>query len=49
MFMPQQDEIDHMKDSFYEDKFRKYHMKILFGDLNAEVGRETIFKRAIGN
>jgi hypothetical protein len=35
-----------MKDRFHEelehvfDKFPKYHMKILFGDFNAKVGRE---------
>jgi hypothetical protein len=28
--------------------FSKYHMKILLGDFNAEVGREDIFK-PIGN
>jgi hypothetical protein len=26
------------------DKFPKYHMKILFGDFNAKVDREYIFK-----
>jgi len=45
---------DESKDSFYEeleqvfDHFPKYHMKILLGDLNAKVGRENIFKPAIG-
>ena len=29
--------------------FPKYHMKIIFGDFNAKVGRENIFKPAIGN
>jgi hypothetical protein len=29
--------------------FSKYHMKILFGDFNAKVGREDIFKPTIGN
>jgi hypothetical protein len=44
-----------VKDSFYDElervfnKFPKYHMKILLGDLNAKVGREDIFKRTIGN
>jgi hypothetical protein len=44
-----------VKDSLYEelehvfDKFPKYHMKILLGDFNAEVGRENIFKPTIGN
>jgi phage-related protein len=41
-----------VKDSFLErifDKFPKYHMKILLGDLNAKVGREDIFKLTIGN
>jgi hypothetical protein len=44
-----------MKDSFCEelerifDKFPKYHMKMLLGDLNAKVCREDIFKLTIGN
>jgi hypothetical protein len=44
-----------MKDRFHDeleqvfDKFPKYHMKILLGDLNAKVGREDIFKTTIGN
>jgi hypothetical protein len=44
-----------MKDSFYEqlervfNKFPKYSMKILLGDFSAKVGREDIFKPAIGN
>jgi len=29
--------------------FPKYHMKILFGDFNAKVGRENIFKPTTGN
>jgi hypothetical protein len=52
---PTEDKTDDVKDSFYErlerifDKFLKYHMKILLGDLNAKVGREYIFKPTIGN
>jgi hypothetical protein len=52
---PTQDKTDEVKDSFYEelervfDKFPKYHTKILLGDSNAKVGREDIFKPAIGN
>jgi hypothetical protein len=44
-----------VKDSFYEelervfDKFPKYHMKILLGDVNSKVDREDIFKLTIGN
>jgi hypothetical protein len=44
-----------MKDSFNEelecvlDKFLKYHMKILFGELNVKVGREDIFKPTTQN
>jgi hypothetical protein len=44
-----------VKGSFYEelervfDKFTKYHMKILLGDFNAEVGEEDIIKPIIGN
>ena len=46
---------DESKDSFYEeleqvfDHLPKYHMKILFGDFNAKVERENIFKPTIGN
>jgi hypothetical protein len=52
---PTEDKTDDVKDSFYEqlervfDKFLKYHMKILLRDFNAKVGREDIFKPAIGN
>jgi hypothetical protein len=44
-----------MKNRFYEalehvlDKFCKYHMKILLGDLNDKVGRKDIFKPTIWN
>jgi hypothetical protein len=44
-----------VKGSFYEelerifDKFPKYHMKMLLGDLNAKVDREDFFKPTIGN
>jgi hypothetical protein len=43
-----------VKDSFYKelehvfDKFPKYHVKILLGDFNAEVGREDILNRQLG-
>jgi hypothetical protein len=52
---PTEKTTDEVKDSFYEelervsDKFSKYHMKILLGNLNAKVGREDIFKPTIGN
>jgi exonuclease III len=52
---PTKDKTDDVKDSFYEelerifDKFPKYHIKILLGDLNAKVDREDIFKPTIGN
>jgi exonuclease III len=52
---PTGDKTDDVKDSFYEelervfDKFPKYHMKILLGDINAKVGTEDIFKPTIGN
>jgi exonuclease III len=51
---PTEDKTDDVKDGFYEelerifDKFTKYHMKILLGDLNAKVGREDIFKPTAG-
>jgi hypothetical protein len=51
---PTEDNIDCVKDSFYEelerifDKFPKYHMKILLGDLNAKVGREDMLNRQLG-
>ena len=52
---PSEEKSDVSKESFYEeleqvfDHFPKYHMKILFGDFNAKVGRENIFKPKIGN
>jgi hypothetical protein len=44
-----------VKDSFYGklesvfDKFPKYRMKILLGNMSAEVGIEDIYKPTIGN
>jgi hypothetical protein len=44
-----------MKNGFYEevervfDKFPTYHTNFLLGGLNANVGREDIFKPIIGN
>jgi hypothetical protein len=44
---PCEDKSDDIKDSFYEepgrvfDQFPRYDMKILLGNFNAEVGRET--------
>jgi hypothetical protein len=52
---PTEDEINDGKDSFYEElehifhKFPKYHTKIFLGDFSAKVGREDIFKPAVGN
>jgi hypothetical protein len=46
---PREDKTDQVKDSFYVelerifDKFPKYHMKILLGELNAKVSREDNF------
>jgi exonuclease III len=48
-----EDKIDDTKDRFSKelqhvfDKFPKYHMKILLGDLTAKVGREDIFEPTI--
>jgi hypothetical protein len=52
---PTEDKDDDIKDSFYKeleqvfDQFPRYHMKILLGDCNANVGREDTFKPIIGN
>ena len=52
---PSEEKGDVSKDGFYEelqqffDPFAKYHMKILFGDLNAKVRRENIVKLKIWN
>jgi hypothetical protein len=52
---PSEEESDDSKHSFYKDleqvfyHFPQYHMKILLGDFNAKVDRETIFKLTIGN
>jgi hypothetical protein len=51
---PTEYKTDDVKDSFYEelermfDKFPKYHMKFLLGDLSAKVGREDILNRQLG-
>jgi hypothetical protein len=50
-----EDKCDDTNDSFYEEpegvfnQVPKYHMKILFGDFNAKVEREDIFKLTVGN
>jgi hypothetical protein len=50
---PTEEKDDDIKDSFHEeleqvfDRFPRYHMKILLGDFNAEVGRGDIFKPII--
>jgi hypothetical protein len=52
---PCKDEGNDAKDSFYEelghvfDQFHRYGMKIILGDFNATVGRESIFKPTIGS
>jgi exonuclease III len=52
---PTEDEIDYVKDRFYEElervseKLPKYHMKIFLGDFNAKVCKEDIFKPTTGN
>ncbi|PNF25464.1 hypothetical protein B7P43_G07688 [Cryptotermes secundus] len=52
---PTKDKIDDIKDRFYEeldhvfDKFPKYPMKILLGDINVKVGREDISKLTTGS
>jgi hypothetical protein len=52
---PTEEKSDDSKDSFCEeleqvfDHFPKYHTKILFGDINAKLGREDTFKPTIGN
>jgi hypothetical protein len=51
---PTEDRTDDMKDSFYEelervfDKFPKYYMKILLGDISAKVGKEDFLNRQLG-
>jgi hypothetical protein len=45
---PREDKNDDIKDTIYKDQFLKYHMKTML-DLNAKVGKEDIFKPAIGN
>ena len=54
MHAPSEEESDDSKDSFYEeleqvlDHFSKKHLKILLGDINANVGRENILKPPLG-
>jgi hypothetical protein len=52
---PTEGKADDVKNSFHEelervvDKFLKYRMGIILGNVNAKVGREDIFKPTIGN
>jgi hypothetical protein len=52
---PTSDNIDGVKDSFYEelecvfDEFPKYHMKVPLESFSTKLGREDIFKLAIMN
>jgi hypothetical protein len=52
---PSKEKSNDSKDSFHAElkqvfyNFPKYHKKILLGDFNAKVGRETIFKLTIGS
>jgi len=52
---PSEEKSDYSKGSFYKeleqvfDHFPTYHMKALFGDFNAKLGREDIFKATKGN
>jgi exonuclease III len=52
---PTEDKIDDIKNRFCKeleqilDKFPKYHMNILLGDLNGKRDRKDIFKPIIGN
>ena len=53
--VPSEEKSDDTEDSFYEEleqafgHFPKYHLKILVGDFNANLGREDILKPTIGN
>jgi len=55
VYAPSEEKSDDSKDSFYVeleqvfDNFPKYHMNIILGDFNANVGRKNIFKPTIGN
>jgi hypothetical protein len=55
MHAPTEDKTDDMREGIYEeleceyDQFLKYHMKILWGNFNAKVGREDIFKPSMEN
>jgi hypothetical protein len=52
---PCEDKSEDVKDSLYEElgcvfhQFPRYDMKFFLGDINAKVGREDIFKPAVGN
>jgi hypothetical protein len=52
---PTESKINDAKDSLYKelqrvfDKFPKYHIKILLGDVSAKAGRDDIFKLTFGN
>jgi len=51
---PSEEKSEESKDTFYEEleqvfyHFPKYHTKILLGDFNEKVERQSIFKPTIG-
>jgi hypothetical protein len=56
MHTPSEDKSEDAKRQFVQGigagffyHFLKYHMKILLGDFNAKVGRESIFRPTAGN
>jgi hypothetical protein len=55
VYAPCEDKRDVVKDSFHEelgrviDQFPRYDLKILFGDFNTKVSRESIFRPTVGN
>jgi exonuclease III len=55
VYAPTEEKRVDSKDSFYEqlqqvlNRFPKYHSKILFGDFNAKLVTEDIFKATIEN
>jgi exonuclease III len=54
IYAPTEDKEEEIKEQFYEelqrtqDRLPKHYLIIIFGDMNAKLGKEKVFSQAIG-